>query len=458
MTGEAVQLTPTSPRLWSPADPALYSVTATLETPEGSDVVGAYSGLRRIEARDGQLFLNGRRCYLRGVLDQGYWPRTGMTAPNDEALRADVELAAAAGFNLIRKHLKFENPRQLYWADRLGVLAWVEPPSVGRYSEDSMAAFMALLAPMAEIYGNHPSVILWGIFNEEWGLDWSTPQDPQRQRTVAAAYDRLRSADRSRPIIDNSGWAHVRTDVVDWHVYTDDPAYWSEVVSGLAGGRTDTLQIGIAPNRVVPRPLHLDPPVAPLPLLNSEYGVGLTGPERGWHMRWQTQMMRGADRLCGYVYCELYDIEHETAGVFTAARDPKDLGRTNPADVHAETVIVVELVPVAPGADIVIDADETATSVGFPVRISHHGSHALLGHLWWQWEHESLPAGSVELRADPFHCTDPIGITAKLTRQPGDTGAARLMLTVTDLDATMVARTFVDVRPTWVSGQSLIEH
>ncbi len=78
--------------------------------------------------------LNGRPYHLRLVLDQGYWPETGLTAPDDDALRRDVELAKAMGFNGVRKHQKIEDPRYLYWADRLGLLVWEEMPSAYRFT------------------------------------------------------------------------------------------------------------------------------------------------------------------------------------------------------------------------------------------------------------------------------------------------------------------------------------
>ena len=68
-----------------------------------------------------RFLLNGRPYPLVMVLDQGYWPDGGLTAPNDDALRRDVELAKAMGFNGVRKHQKIEDPRYLYWADTMGL-------------------------------------------------------------------------------------------------------------------------------------------------------------------------------------------------------------------------------------------------------------------------------------------------------------------------------------------------
>lgn len=270
--GSPTTINLSQPRLWSPEDPYLYRVTARLDTPDGEDVVGGYTGLRRLKRDGGRLLLNDRPIFLRGVLDQGYWPRTGLTAPDDGALRRDLELAAEAGYNLVRKHMKFEDPRQLYWADRLGLLMWIEPPATGRYRPDAISAFTDLIAPMIELYGNHPSVVIWGLFNEEWGLDWATPADADKEQTVGDAVAQLRSIDNTRLVVDDSGWCHVDTDLLDWHVYTADLARWRRVVDGLADRTDEMLGIGLGPGELVPRPLEVRRSSQPLPLINTEYG------------------------------------------------------------------------------------------------------------------------------------------------------------------------------------------
>ena len=82
----------------------------------------SYFGLRGIEARDGKLYLNGKPLFQRLVLDQGFYPDGIYTAPSDEAIRADIELAQSLGFNGARLHRKVFEEQYLYWADRLGFL------------------------------------------------------------------------------------------------------------------------------------------------------------------------------------------------------------------------------------------------------------------------------------------------------------------------------------------------
>jgi len=308
------------PIVWSPQTPHLYTVTTRLTSADGDDRVGSYTGLRRIEAQGDRLVLNEERIYIRGVLDQGYWPEGGYTAPDDAALRRDVELILAAGYNLSRKHLKFEDPRWLYWADRLGLLVWAEPPCIGRYSPEAVARFEAQLSPWVARDGNHPSIILWGLYNEEWGLDWRVGDDRERQDAVGRAYDLLAALDHSRPIIDNSGWWHVKTDVLDWHYYDNDVHRWNEVTTTLAGDAKTWFGHQLGVDHWYETQLSIaGTDHAGLPLLNGEYGGGTTDHERGWHLRWQTQELRRHDRIGGYIYTELSDVEHE--GTATVNRE-----------------------------------------------------------------------------------------------------------------------------------------
>lgn len=120
----------TAPRLWQPSDPYLYPIEIRITQDQTTvDLAKSYVGLRQIDVKDRKLLLNGEPIYLRGILDQGYFPDGWYTATTDEALKADVELTLALGFNLARKHQKIEDPRYMYWADKLGLMIWAEMPS-----------------------------------------------------------------------------------------------------------------------------------------------------------------------------------------------------------------------------------------------------------------------------------------------------------------------------------------
>ena len=420
------------PLLWSPANPHLYQVVVTLDTDIGTDRVTCYTGLRKVEWHGERLHLNGEPIYLRGVLDQGFWPDGGHTAPTDEALRVDLELARSAGFNLVRKHLKLEDPRWLYWADRLGELVWAEPPSTGRFTTEAIQAFEHVLAGMTMRDHNHPSIIMWGAYNEEWGLDWDVPGDPAKQDAVRRAYQLVRACDETRPVVDNSGWAHVDTDIVDWHHY-DDTTSWATTIDRLINTSDGTIPVRLGPDNVVVK--HIGTPgfdPAGKPHINGEYGGGTTSLERGWHLRWQTQELRRHPRCAGYIYTELYDIEHETVGIYTYDRRTKDLGGTNPAQVNAPTTLIIDITPEEPGRDLV---HPPGVDLELPVRISHHGDHALDATLHWSI---GVHAGDLPVHAKPFATTEPYTVTV-----PDDGGRIRLRLT--DAAGRPVAETFIDV-------------
>jgi Glycosyl hydrolases family 2, TIM barrel domain/Glycosyl hydrolases family 2, sugar binding domain/Glycosyl hydrolases family 2 len=435
-----------APRLWSPRDPHLYRVTARAASREGTDEVTCTAGLRRIEVTGDEIRLNGDRLYLRGVLDQGYWPGSGLSAPAPEALRRDITLARAAGFNLVRKHLKLEDPRWLHFADQAGMLVWAEPPSTSRFSAESVAAFGAGLRSLVERDANHPCIVIWGSFNEEWGLDWNVAADQALRDEVERAVGLVRALDDSRPVVDNSGWTHVGGDLVDWHYYEADLGRWAKNVDALITDEAAEIPVALHPETVTMKPLSARAGATRgKPNLNSEYGMGFTSVERGWYLKWQTQELRRHNRLSGYVYTELYDIEHEMAGLLAADRSPKDLGNISPAEVNAETVLVLDVVPVRPGADLEV----AGPTVAFGVRCSHHGDAPVAGRLHWAWQpHLAAPAGAatgagggVPLSASPFVLSDPVPVTAELP--PGWT-AGRLRLWLLG-QTTELAATSLDV-------------
>ncbi len=449
------------PREWSPQDPHLYRVQVVTD-PDGAaaDRVVLTTGLRTIETRGEHLFLNGERIAVRGVLDQGYWPSSGLTAPDEAALLRDLDLARELGYTLVRKHLKLEDPRWLHHADELGMLIWAEPACPSRYSAEAVSAFEAQIEPMVIRDGNHPSIVIWGLYNEEWGLDWDIPGSTDRAAAAERAYDLLAALDRSRPIVENSGWAHVKTDLVDWHYYEPDPGAWADAMAAFATGARDNFPVRLGPDFVVDKSFYASADVPrDLPILNSEYGEGFTSLERAWHLRWQTQEMRRHDRFSGYVYTELTDVEHEMAGLLDAWRNPKDWGGLCPADVNADTVLIVDLVPLRAGADIEVPTADLTLGV----RVSQHGSAPVTGRVCAAWApagrptrvpdgsgpesglgaHGSIDAQAVErtvpVTAVPFVVTDAVSVTVL---PPG--GPARLLLWLEDTSGLEVARTFVD--------------
>jgi beta-galactosidase/beta-glucuronidase len=207
---------------WSDDKPDLYDLD--LELVRGGRTVDrarSYAGLREITIEGRSILLNGRPLYQRQVLDQGYWPDGVYTAATDEALRADVEWTRRLGFNGSRKHQKIEDPRWLYWCDRLGLLVWHEMPAFG---VDTPLSRQRLRREWSEAVArdlNHPSIVAWVPFNESMGIR-DVAANPGTQEFVAAVVADTRALDTTRPVVDNSGWEHVDTDIADSHNY--DPA------------------------------------------------------------------------------------------------------------------------------------------------------------------------------------------------------------------------------------------
>jgi beta-galactosidase/beta-glucuronidase len=210
--------------LWCPHAPNLIDVQLELWGDRGEliDRVDSYVALRSVAVQGDRFVLNGRPYRLRMVLDQGYWPDGGLTAPDDRALRFDVELAKAMGFNGVRKHQKIEDPRYLYWADMLGLVVWEEMPSAYRFTPQSVDRLSReWTAVIARDY-SHPCIISWVPINESWGVP-NLPDIPRERHYVQALYHLTKTLDPTRPVIGNDGWESVATDIIGIHDYDDQP-------------------------------------------------------------------------------------------------------------------------------------------------------------------------------------------------------------------------------------------
>ena len=191
-----VTITVPRPRLWSPKQPFLYTLTVTLsrgETPV--DEVSSYVGLRKISigrTPDGvaRLLVNNEPLFQYGFLDQGFWPDGLHSAPTDEAIRFDIAATLGIGMNLARKHIKIEPERWYYWADKLGLLVWQDMPSGKNDTPEARANFAAEWQRIIDARYNHPSIVMWVTINEGWGqpdkagtrelADWTAKYDPTR--------------------------------------------------------------------------------------------------------------------------------------------------------------------------------------------------------------------------------------------------------------------------------------
>ena len=345
------------PHRWSPDDPHLYGAAVTLHRKHGSpcdssdnvepdvidtvdivDTVHSYCAFRTVEVKpDAQgtprFFLNGEPLFLRGVLDQGYWPDGLMTAPSDAALIHDITCMRAAGFNMLRKHIKVESARWYWHCDRLGMLVWQDAvsggspyspwhtsrkptlfqASWGNFRDDTPRHRAALSADdpvyrrawrescleMVRRLKRHPSIVTWVLFNEGWG-----------QFDARAAVAAVRAADSTRPIDAVSGWYDQRCgDYLSVHNYfrplfaKRDRAGRASVISEF-GGLSQLVKDHAAVARA--------------------YGYGDFPTLDDWRIAVRKLLAQAdaleAQGLAGYVYTQVSDVEDEVNGLLTYDR------------------------------------------------------------------------------------------------------------------------------------------
>ena len=325
------------PRPWSPDTPFLYNLTFEVVGADGAvlDSVQSYAGLRKVHIEGNQIFLNNAPFYLRLVLDQGFYPEGTWTAPTDEALKHDIELSMAAGFNGARLHQKVFEERFHYWADKLGYLTWGESSSWGIDVKDVVSArnFLAEWREIVMRDRNHPSIITWTPFNETHDVG----DKRQHYRLHSDAAKLTRDLDPTRPVNDASGYVHVDTDIWTSHTYQQDPDLLRQQL-------TPTEETGVFrnfPDREVAytgQPYIVDEyggikwiPRDDLVYADNSWGYGAepqTLEEFYTRLEGLTDVVLSLDHIAGYCYTQLTDIEQEQNGVYNYDRTEKfDMAR-----------------------------------------------------------------------------------------------------------------------------------
>ena len=321
--------------LWYPTSPRLIEAEVELRDRDGRviDRVESYTALRSVGVQGDRLVLNGRPYYLRMALDQGLFPHTGLSAPDDESLRRDVELAKAMGFNGVRRHQTVSDPRYLYWADRLGLMVWSEMPSAYRFTTESVNRVVSEWMQVMQRDSSHPCIIAWVPFNESWGVP-DLPDSPTQRHYVQSLYHLTRTLDPTRPVIGNDGWESIATDIIGIHDY-DDRA--DEVAKRYGADEPSRL---FRRERPGGRMLLIDGhPTTGQPVVLSEFGgISIAKPNDGssWgysvvrsarelHERYRALLgaIHASPMLAGFCYTQFADTYQETNGLLTADRTPK---------------------------------------------------------------------------------------------------------------------------------------
>ena len=319
-TGTEISLPIPHPHLWSPTDPHLYSLRVALAGT--GDAVDSYFAMRKISlGKDAQgrtrIFLNNKFVFQVGALDQGYWPDGIYTAPTDDALRYDIEEAKALGFNLLRKHAKVEPDRWYYWTDKLGMLVWQDMPQAfgDDFTDATKQQWLTELKSLLANRYNHPSIIVWTLFNEGWGqhdteqITALTRQiDPTRLiNSASGGYNQITDGKKSQyrlPTPEGVG------DINDTHTYPDPTTEKQDPTRALVCGEFGGVSLRV--------PGHV--------WSGGNFGYGAILKD-GWHLsqRYQELFQEAyglRDNLgaSAVVYTQIADVENETNGLMTYDR------------------------------------------------------------------------------------------------------------------------------------------
>ena len=415
---EVVQLDVADPLLWSPDTPHLYTVQVDLP----NDSTTHCFGFRSIATKDGQILLNGAPFYMRAALDQDYYPEGICTPPSVAFLEDQLHKAKALGLNMLRCHIKVPDPRYYEVADRLGVLIWTEIPNVGFFTDAAARRMRETMQGILARDGNHPSIVIWTIINEDWGI--RTHEDPSHRAWLAETYDWLKALDPTRLVVDNSPCHsnfHVKTDLNDFHYYRSIPerrAEWDALTAEFAAGADWAWSpFGDAQRR------------GDEPLLVSEFGVwGLPNPaqvtingaEPWWmetggiwgdgaayphgvqhrfatlglekvfgdfdsfitaaqwyqfgNLKYEIEVMRAHPAIMGYVITEFTDVHWESNGLLDMNRNPR-VFHNQFASINADLVIV---------PDIARYAGVAGDKFSFDVGVATGGGTLAAAELHWQ--------------------------------------------------------------------------
>ena len=305
-------------QLWSPDNPHLYRLVAQLVDSEGYiSEIEAHFGLRKVEARGCCVYLNNKQVYLDGIL---YQPGTS----SYEEIKEHILAIKKLGCNLVRIHIAGVDPRIYNLADKLGMLLWVEVPSPHRSSKLSRTNHFAELLRMLALIETHPSVIIWSLYNEDWGAqDIATSEETRKY--IIDTYHFMQIHHPQFLVVDNDGWQHVsyegrlKSDLLTAHLYTPDINRWRELLDKLVRGELDD---------VAAFPLVVGDPFFyrnQVPIVVSEWGgfgfADYGGPkdneERAVQIKLYKEELRKR-KIAGDVYTQATNIEEEKNGLIDA--------------------------------------------------------------------------------------------------------------------------------------------
>lgn len=320
---------------WSPYYPQLYDLEIQLvKDGQVVDKVESYFGLRDIKIRNGNILLNGAPLYQRLILDQGYWEESHLTPPDEEAIISDIEKIQAMGYNGVRKHMKIEDERFLYWCDVKGLLVWSEMAATYEFCDHAVDEFTREWLDILKQNYNHPSIITWTPFNESWGIP-HVKDDFKQQAFTQGIYYLTKSFDPMRPVIVDDGWEHTVSDIITLHDYEED----GEVLYETYANHLEEIMDGRLYPNGMKSALADGFTYDGKPVIISEYGgIAFAGGKEGdWGyghaVSSEEEFLERFDRVttaikrlpycCGYCYTQVSDVQQEINGLLTKEHDYK---------------------------------------------------------------------------------------------------------------------------------------
>lgn len=362
---------------WSPDSPSLYDVELTIDNNGVTeDKVTSYFGMRKIEVKKDaagvpRIFLNNKEIFQYGPLDQGYWPDGGLTPPSEQAILFDLEYLKSINSNMVRVHIKTHPERWYYHADRLGLLIWQDGVSMYEsqtIDDKASKQWQAEFKSMIDWLYNHPCIINWVVFNEEWGqhdteriTNWVKSYDPSRLVTGASGYKDFPCGD-----------------IKDMHDYTFYPKSTPDHLTN----RQRAAVIGECAGMNVPVTGHTwynknNPARNPkhdnfTPVSDYDFSVEVqrhTYPDsktytEAYGRLVETLRWHNAINGCnGVVYTQLTDIEHELNGWLTYDREVSKIPVEKMRQMNTKMYKRMEIVPLIDWSQKWTDADNVTTQL-----------------------------------------------------------------------------------------------
>jgi len=321
---------------WTPDTPHLIDVAADLISDNGDrlDQIESYFGFRTVGFDRGRFLLNDKPTFLRSVLEQGFWPDSHLTAPSAEALKQEVELIKALGFNAARIHQKVEDPRFIYWCDKLGLMLWGEMANAYEFSPAAVDKFTREWLAVVDRDRSNPSIVTWTPLNESWGVP-DIALSKAQQDYASALYHLTKALDPSRPVISNDGWEHTISDIWGVHDYTQFP----EQIQDRYYTEEDVRKTLAGPGPQRKRLLLVAGDERGQPVMLTEFGGLSFHPATGepWfgYATAETEdqymaMVEGlfdaihnSPYISGFCYTQITDTLQEKNGLYNERREPK---------------------------------------------------------------------------------------------------------------------------------------